>query len=149
MSKISKHFIVEELVPESFFKKYQGRSRWFIQPQLLSLIDFFRERFSVPVLINDWKFGGDFQYSGFRPSDCAIGAKYSQHKLGAAADMKFEGMLVQEVYHDIMNNQELYQEAGLRAVESISYTTAGNAWGGWIHADVRNTGKSKLLIVKP
>jgi hypothetical protein len=147
--RLSENFIVEEFVPRDFFRRYGDWSRCWVRPEIVKLAEFFRSRFNTAVIINDWSWGGDYQYSGFRPPDCQIGAKYSQHRIANAIDMKFDDMLVQEVYHDIISNEKLYLENGLSCVESIDFTTAGNEYGGWIHADMRNHGGDSLLIVKP
>jgi len=77
------HFDIEELVPEDVFNE-RGEKCWeLLDEDILADLDTLRDLLG-PLTINDWKWGGGFQYSGFRPEGCGVGSKYSQHKLGKA-----------------------------------------------------------------
>lgn len=144
MEKFSKHFQVSELVPEGIHKQWGEKARWFIRPELMKLLDFIREDVGCSITINNWQWGGGHQYSGFRPPQCSIGGKLSQHRFGAGADLKFKGKTVQEVYAYILKNEARFLAAGLRCLEDIRDTPS------WLHVDIRDTGNpNKILIVRP
>lgn len=149
MREFSQYFKVQELVSPAIYKKWGETARWFVRAELMELLDFIRERHG-PAIINDWAWGGAYTQSGFREPNTKVGGGLSQHRFGAAADLKFTQKSVQEVYQDILDNKELYYSKGLRCIENIKFTTSGNKYGGWLHIDLRDTGLiDDLLIVNP
>lgn len=81
-SMLTKYFRAEELLPPG----YTDTS--VLDSKLLLLIDQVRELLGVPCTIN----AAGRRYCGWRPQDCTVGAKHSQHKLGKAADLHPVGM---------------------------------------------------------
>lgn len=140
---ISKHFKIQELVPESIYKRFGENSWWFIDSHLVELLDFMREYWGKPITINNWHEGKERQESGFRLPKTETGGDLSQHKFGRAADIHVEGMTPEEVYNDIIANQNIFMEHGLTTMEDITMTKT------WNHVDIRDTGKDYILIVKP
>ena len=143
MGKISTYFNLEEFIPREIFTQFGEKSIWFVDRGTVLLADFIRDRFGKPMKINDWHSGGGLNNRGFRTPDCAIGGKLSQHKFKAAIDFNIEGVTPQDIYKDIIDNQDMYMKAGMTTVEDIAFTAT------WTHADRRFTGMSKILIVKP
>jgi len=86
--------------------------------------------------------GGTFINSGFRSPLCDVGAHFSQHKFGRAADLKLDGITPEEVRRDIIANFNLYREK--TAITTIEAQTPT-----WLHVDVRFTNMEHLLIVNP
>lgn len=82
MSKLTRHFSLEELLPPGFDDPL------LLDPKLLVLIDQVRDLLNVPCTIN----AHGRIYCGWRPEACTVGAKHSQHKLGRAADLHPVGM---------------------------------------------------------
>lgn len=143
MGKISSHFIIEEFVPKELFAQFGDKSIWFIDQRIIDIAETIRTRFNLPVIINNWHTGGQFNNRGFRMPDAAVGGKLSQHKFGRGIDINVQGKTAQEVYKDIVENFSIYSKTGLTTVEDISFTA------GWTHLDCRKTNQSTLLIVKP
>lgn len=140
--KVSENFILQEFIPPDIYKERGDNAITLLDDRIISLAQYFRTLYGV-VTINNWHNGGNYKESGLRRSDTSTGAKYSQHKYGRAVDLKFSDKTVQEVYQDIMDNKQMFYNAGLRAVENI------NATPTWLHIDVRNTGVQSIIIVNP
>jgi len=137
--KVSKDFSIHEFVPPDIYEVYLDKSSWFIDPKLVQLAQFIRDRFAVQVTINNYLAGGNYQYSGFRDHHCTIGAINSQHRAGRAIDFRVKGKTPEEVRQDIIDHFWLYKAAGLTTFEAGTPT--------WIHVDCRFTNQDTLLIV--
>ncbi|TSA34064.1 MAG: hypothetical protein D4R64_12715 [Porphyromonadaceae bacterium] len=137
--KVSKDFSLAEFVPPVIYEKYIDKSIWFIDPKIVQMAQFIRDRFGKPMTINNYLTGGPYQYSAFRDNACAIGAKNSQHRHGRAIDFRIQGMTPMEIRADIIKNFELYRPSGLTTIEGGTPT--------WTHIDCRYTNTDSLLIV--
>jgi len=140
---LTTNFRLEEFIDPSTFKRFGEQSIWFIDPRMVTLAQFIRDRLGKSCTINNWHAGGQFQYSGFRPPPCTVGASLSQHRFGRAIDLKVKGMLADEVREDIINNYDIYSKAGLTTIEDGNYAPS------WCHIDIRDTKLDTLKIVKP
>ena len=137
--KVSKDFSLAEFVPPVIYEKYVDKSLWFIDPKIVQIAQFIRDRFGKPMTTNNYLTGGSYQYSAFRDSACTIGATNSQHRHGRAIDFRIKGITPQEVREDIIRNYGLYRPTGLTTIEADTAT--------WIHVDCRYTNQETLLIV--
>jgi hypothetical protein len=134
-------FIIQEFVPRSFWQEWKENSIWFVNPNTILFAQWLKDQTFSTVTINDWCFGGSYQFSGLRPFDCKIGAEFSQHKFGNAIDVKVKGWsgeqirdLIRKYYHF------LNQTFGLTTIEKNTPT--------WCHVDFRFTGLTYLYEVK-
>lgn len=139
--KVSKDFFLGEFIPPELLDLYPEKGIWFIDQRIINLAQFMRDRYRLPVIINDYLTGGSFKNSGFRDVGTDIGASRSQHKFGRAEDVKIHGMFPEEVRADIKRNWTLFKAVGLTTIEADTPT--------WTHLDCRYTGLDTLLIVKP
>lgn len=139
--KLTNNFSLQEFIDPDTYKRFGSSSVWFIDPKIVTLAQFIRERLGKPCTINNWASGGSYQYSGFRPPKCSVGASMSQHRFGRAIDLKVKGMKADEVREDIIKNFDIYKKAGLTTIEDGAYAPT------WCHIDIRDT--EGLLIVKP
>lgn len=144
--KISKYFYAEEFFSKKDYKEITNNGydpRWWLDKGLIKSLDWFKERCDgATIIINDWKWGGGYQYSGVRPFNTNIGAKRSQHKYGKAVDIKIKGYTVKEVATIIEDDFKfLNKEFGITTIEDIRLTKT------WNHIDTRWTGLDKLFIV--
>ncbi len=121
------HFKIQELVSPDVFND-RGMAAWeLLDERALITLDALREEFG-PCTVNDWCWGGQFKYSGFRESDCSVGAKYSQHKLGRAFDCKFRDTDAETVRQVVLRcRNELFPH-----ISGIELNVS------WFHFDVRN-----------
>lgn len=146
--RVSQNFTIQEFVPEEIYQKWGTSSIWFIDKRVINIAQFIRDRFKVPVTINNWTSGGTYNYSGLDlPSGGYRSAtSLSQHKFGRAIDVKLlgeENKGSEMILDDIIKNYSLYSKLGLTTIEDGSFTKT------WAHIDVRETNQDELKIVKP
>jgi hypothetical protein len=140
---IAPNFRIEEFVPQIVFEKWGERSIWFVDPSVIIIAQFIRRRFNKPVTLNNWHANGLLQNRGFRTAETHVGAAMSQHRFGRAADVSVTGINPHDLADDIRTNFAEYNAIGLTTIEDPNHTPT------WLHYDVRWTGLSKLLTVKP
>lgn len=141
--QISNNFLLQEFVPKDIYYQFHNKSQWFIQKHVVEYMEAIRVRYGQSITINDWKWGGKFNYRGFRPPNSTVGAKLSQHRLGNAVDFNVKNMSCDEVREDILNNQRWHMSKGLTTIEDGAYAPT------WVHVDFRQTRQDNILIVKP
>jgi len=141
--KIWRNFDLREFVPPAVWKDFGSASRWFLDPRMLDLAQFYRDFFDTPVRVNDWHYGGNFTERGFRLPGTNTGARLSQHKFGRAFDCNVRGLTPDEVRSRIEANENLFMEKGLTTLESGEIAT------GWVHSDIRTTDQNNIMIVTP
>ena len=95
------------------------------------------------TIINNWHDGGSNQFCGYRPWDCAEGARYSLHRMGKATDKHPVKVTVQEVHADLIKYPDLFYAMGYTIAESPAMTPS------WVHTAIADTGQLKLLMVVP
>ena len=127
---MSKYFSIEELTPP-------GHQDWdLIDTDLVALLDEIRELIDSPIIVNNWKFGGHYSLRGWRPSDCAVGAKNSYHKKGMAADFDVPGYTADEIREKLIHWKT--KDGKLTKLGGIETGVS------WCHIDLRNEGKSLI-----
>ncbi len=144
--KISEHFFLDEYVTPEMYKKWGAKAINWIRPEVLAVDEYLRNRFGVPMVINNWFVGGDRTQSGLRYPSASVGAGDSLHKFGVASDKQFEGKpstFYDEVRQDIIRHfAELYRPLGLTTIEADTHT--------WLHTDCRNIlNQMEINIVHP
>ncbi len=125
------YFKIQELVDPVTYES-MGENAWSLfDTTLLSTLDRLRDRYKVPITINNWanKVPNPFKYRGFRPSDCEVGAKLSAHRRGQAVDFDVYGMDAEKVRADLLANQEHID---------IMFITRIETGVTWVHIDVAN-----------
>ena len=135
---VSKNFFLDEYFQKDMYLAAKNASELLeqIDPKLFKSDQKLRDIFG-PATINNWWTGGNRQYSGFRPKNCPIGAKGSDHKKGKASDKLFKNATAQEVRKYIRLN---YKELEITKIEDdIS----------WVHTSVAETGETYLIIFTP
>lgn len=122
------YFTLEEYFPEAFIEKYQYKlDLWrLVDARLIHVCDALRYRYG-PMTINTWKWGGDLHNCGYRPFDCTIGAKFSAHKRGQAADL-----------HPRIPAEEIREEIR-KGTFSTQFITVVENTVPWLHVSVENT----------
>jgi hypothetical protein len=135
-----KHFIMEELVPPEIYNNYGNKALRFLDKEMLMMIDGIREFFGEPISINNWKWGGQFSLRGFRPLNTGVGALYSQHKFGRAADMDIRNYTAEEARKAILDNQKSPLLNWVRVIEDKV---------NWLHCDCRNIVADEIAVIQP
>lgn len=121
-------FLFQEIVPENIFNLFKDDPLFllnFFDERALSMLQKLRDKFG-PCTVNNWLWGGANHLRGYRPLDCPIGAKRSQHKLGKAFDCSFENYTAQQVRDYVLAHPE-----------EFPYITAIEGDVSWFHFDVR------------
>lgn len=130
-----KHFKAYELVPKILYEKRGEKAIELLDKELLIAIDYIREKLNVSITINDWKWGGQYQYRGIRTPECAEYSITSQHPYGKALDFKASGVSAESVNKWIIEHRN---DPELRA---ISFIEMGMTW---THIDTRPDVKCNL-----
>ena len=127
-----KHFIIQELVSPGTYHD-RGELSWeLFDDRMLRLIDRIKEKFHKGTMtINNWYWGGDREWSGFRTPDSPYFSQYSQHN-GRAFDAVFSEYSADYVRTYITQHPEEFPE--LQSVE---------LGVNWLHGDVRNCDRIK------
>ena len=129
-----------ELVPRDYYQMFKNKPAYFnnlFDDRVLVTLQQLRAQFG-PTTVNDWQWGGGNQYRGWRPFNCSIGAKNSQHKFGRAIDCSFKNFTADEVRRYILNNPHEFPH--IRALEGKV---------SWLHFDVRTTGQDAIKVFNP
>ena len=136
---IPKYFVLQEWLPKDFYNQNKGLGDklWLMfDYRILWTYDKLRKRYGK-ITMNDWLWGGHNQYRGWRPFDCPVGAKLSQHKFGRAGDGIFT-MPAEEIRQDILKHQNDYDFQYISVIE-------GNV--SWLHCDCRNIAPGKGIVL--
>lgn len=134
------HFVLQELVHPNIYNKWGDRAWEFLDQRLLQTVDQLREYFG-PITINDWHVGGEHVDSGLREWLSTVGAAWSQHKFGRAADLKFKTTTPIGASAVILAMPSRFPL--LTTIEDVVKTLT------WLHIDVRNNQTSGIRIVQP
>lgn len=138
------HFRVEELVDKKTFLSYGDSAVLFLSFSALKALEGLREFLGVPLIVNTWHRGGVFEFSGYRPIDCPIGSRHSQHRTGNAFDVKPRGMSIEDAYNKILADKDNPLLTHITRIEDIKYTPT------WIHIDCKDVGEGeRIKIIKP
>ncbi len=143
IDKLKRYFSIKELVSEAVYLKY-GETAWqFFDVRLLETLLFIREELDLPITINNWHLGGQFEQRGFRENTCDLvyiktlnDAIYcSAHVTGQAIDFDVKVMSAEAVRKWLIENQDLLPH-NIRLEYGIN----------WVHLDCRDTGKKVHLF---
>lgn len=137
MNSLIQDFKIEELVDKATFEKFGDNAWLFLDKTALITLQQLRNTFG-PLTVNDWHWGGNFEYSGFRHPQCSIGAKLSQHKFGRAFDVKSTDFSAQEMQDYILAYPEKFPY--ITRMENAEHTKK------WLHFDVALTNENNIVI---
>jgi hypothetical protein len=124
-------FAAQELVPPEIYNELGDRAVILcIDDRVMETLRQLRLDYG-PVIVNDWKWGGEYRYRGYRPHSCKQGATWSQHRFGRAADCVFKDADVATVRADVLRKAK----AGHAVYSMIRGIEDGVSW---FHFDFRN-----------
>ena len=129
---------VYELLGEEAIKLMDAR---FLQNIDQLCTDLKRDLGVTTVIVNDWKWGGKYNQSGYRELISDVGSAGSMHRVGSALDLKFKGCTAKEALEYLVENNRNY--LGIKRAEDVMVTKT------WLHLDSKETGRSTLYIFKP
>lgn len=135
---IKKYFKLQELVPEDVYKKYGDTSWDFLDERALHiLLALRRDILKVPLIINDWCFGGKHQQRGLRTNMSDIVKSKTDkgqidcgaHIFGMAWDLVSSKMSADDMRETIIKEQKKLPYP-IRCEDRVSAPT-------WTHVDSR------------
>lgn len=138
---ISKHFVIEEFINPTTFKRDGEKSILLIDYKLIDIAEFIREDLGIPITINNWHTGGQYSESGLRDKDSKTGASKSTHKLGKGIDVKAKNYYGLDWYNYVKKNAKKLYELGLRRIEDKSIATT------WCHMDTKEHGEKDTIQI--
>ena len=121
-------FKLQELVDKETFEEYGPKAWMFFNSKALVALDNLRDFFKASITVNNWHIGGRFQFRGYRPQDCKVGARLSQHRLGNAFDCDIKGYTAEEARQKILQNQNNPLLEKIMRLEGKV---------GWLHFDLK------------
>ncbi len=121
-----KHFLAYELVPPNVYKDRGEKSFQLLDNRALITLDALRDAYGR-ITVNNYKWGGDRQWSGLRTPDSPYYSPYSQHTFGRAFDCIFSNTNAEIVRQDILKNPDRFPFITFLEMD-IS----------WLHFDTRN-----------
>ncbi|AQS36611.1 hypothetical protein Sps_01445 [Shewanella psychrophila] len=128
---LMRYFTVKELVPEAIYLRRGEAAIELIDRRIvISAEDLRRNLIGIgydhPITINNWCWGGNRQYSGFRPPESPDYSETSQHTRGCALDGVSQ-IPIKVIHKHILENPDLYPH--IRFIEIDI---------GWLHIDCRD-----------
>ena len=137
IGKLKNYFDIRELVSKDVYNAL-GQNAWkLIDTRLLETLLALREKIlRVPLVVNNWKAGGNFSQRGFRENTCEIvkqktnaGSVYlSAHCFGCAIDFHSPKMTPDEIRRKIAENAK-------QLPHPVRIENGQNA-PTWVHIDV-------------
>jgi len=140
-----KHFVIEELVPQELYDQVTAlplhvdmiqQLLWgMFDEKILRAIDWIKEEYSPndPVTINNWKWGGNRNWSGLRTTWSGYYREGSQHSIANAFDLVFKNITAEEIRLDLMSRKD------------VPFTRVEGGVS-WLHIDNRPTDLPKGLV---
>jgi len=101
-----KYFHPYEIVDRATYDRFGIASFNLFNPDALQALDDLREFFDAPVVVNNWKTGGSFQWRGLRNSRYPKFNPGSQHSFGNAFDLDVHGYTAEEARAKIIENKD-------------------------------------------
>lgn len=137
-----KHFKLSELLPEELY--IDEDTGWVMfDERLLKTIDIVRGIVNVPLIINNWKSGGNRQWSGARTPKSKYYSKGSFHSVRddrpvMAVDMISSRMSAEDIRQRVVE-RHLELPCPIRFEEGVS----------WVHLDVNEKVGYGVYFFKP
>jgi hypothetical protein len=135
---IPKYFTLQEVLPPEIYNPMlpvKDKLWGIFDQRILIAADQVRERYGK-MICNTWYTVGCFRYRGYRPADCDVGAKLSQHKLGCALDLGPVELSPEEIRTDLKKHP----------IEGITRIENGV---GWLHIDCANIVYDGIYFFNP
>lgn len=137
--KLTTNFQLHEFVHPDHIEILGDRSADWLNPNLATTVQDLRDLVGQ-ITICDWYWGGRFKDSGLRLIT-SVGAAFSAHKGGCAADLKFKNRSPIDVQEMIMENQ--YKFPYISRMENAEITKT------WLHCEVSTNRNKAIKIYNP
>lgn len=125
---IPPNFKLYELVPPKVYEAWGLQAWQFLDQLALMSLQEIRAELGI-VTVNDWKWGGNREWSGLRTPDSPYYSPFSQHTFGRAFDCLIKGVTADEARQAIRDGK---QNGKFQFINAIEVDV------DWLHFDVRN-----------
>lgn len=137
-----KYFTLQELVAPELLAVLSEESAWRLVPEWArSGLDALRHDHQDSIFINGTFWGTTYKYSGVRPLNCMVGAKYSRHK-GYKGRLAFD-LKTSDLDALLRLVEDKFMVYGIHQIENPSVTP------GWLHVEFSMTPSHSLEIFDP
>ncbi len=128
-----KYFALYELLPPELYKDEE--TGWYLlDRKLLFTLDAIREIIGKPLICNTWMQDGNRRDSGYRVPESKVGAQFSQHKQGKAADLLCASYTAEQMRQMIKENENM-----------LPFPIRIEADVNWLHVDVKDRKKGDKI----
>jgi len=138
--KLNKYFDLREFIPKDIYEINGEDSINLIDKRCIYAAYAFRIEFGT-ISINDWLYGGDVNFRGYRPENCPIGVKRSMHKKGQAVDLVFLDTSIESVKRAVQRDNYYW-----RYVVGITRIELGTPH---LHIDFKETNNDEIEWFHP
>lgn len=134
------HFGIKELVSPVVYNKWGEKAWMFFDEIVLKDLDYIRESWESPIIINNWNTGGQLRQCGLRSNmDDIVRAKnavkqlyLSAHTMGKAFDLHDKLGRNIKLYDHVLKLLKQNKLSAFKRLEDWCNTYSG---GGWVHVD--------------
>lgn len=131
------NFGIKELVSPVVYEKWQEKSWMFFNEEMLRELDYIRETYSSPIIINNWASGGTLKQCGLRSNlDQIVKDKtksnvlyLSAHTMACGFDLHCKYGHNEKLYNHIYNLIKKKKLKHFKRLENFANT------GTWVHTD--------------
>ena len=135
------HFNIKELVSPVVYNRWKEQAWMFLDESVLQDLDYIRETWGSPIIINNWHLGYNLKQCGLRSNlDEMVKSKSNQGLLYLSAHTMGKGFDLHDKYN---HNSELWEHVkkliktgklqSFKRLEDYSKTN------GWVHVDSFNS----------
>lgn len=153
--KNAEGFIIQEFVSKMVYEEHGDNSLQFIHEDIVAFAQLMKDDLSkhlgqdVKIKVNDWKWGGGRNYSGYREPECTVGGSRSQHRIGNGLDFiayyKNDYTTIwidaDDVRDFILSDIPKYRNYITRMESGLDAPT-------WVHVDRKETGNSSIYVFR-
>jgi hypothetical protein len=101
-----RNFATFELVDRETYEAMRDSALILFNPDALIALDDLRDFFGKNITVNNWSWGGKFQWRGFRTKACKEYRLNSQHTRGNAFDCDIQGYTAEQARQEILANKD-------------------------------------------
>lgn len=140
-----KYFSIQELVSPIVYNKWGQQAWMFFDEDVLKELDYIRETFGAPIIINNWYKGGNLKQCGLRSNmDDLVKSKktlyLSAHIMGKAFDLHNGYGNHRKLYDHIYHLIKTGKLKKFKRLENFTNTFT------WVHVDTYN---SDVMVFNP
>lgn len=138
------YFGIKELVSPVVYNQWNNKAFMFFDEEVLKDLDYIRESWGSPIIINNWATGGSLRQCGLRSNlDDIVKQKNASKQLYLSAHCMGKGF---DLHDKLGRNLKLYdhvlrllKQGKLKAFKRLENWEQTYTGGGWVHIDCFQT----------